>query len=57
MTVVDRSGRVVADDCVAGLDTCLEGACFHWRGGICTWRPPQRERRTRGARLRLGAKR
>ncbi len=40
--------------CVANLPACIREACRHFKAGRCTWSPPARERRTRGARVRLG---
>jgi hypothetical protein len=40
--------------CVADLPECVEKSCRHWRGSRCTWKPAAQERRTRGARLRIG---
>jgi hypothetical protein len=40
--------------CIANLPECVREACRWWSGTACTWQPPERERRTRGARLMLG---
>ncbi len=40
--------------CVTSLPACIEGGCRYFQESRCSWRPPAGERRSRGARLRLG---